>query len=132
MSIHESGEMYLESIYLLLRRHNRVRSVNVAEFTGYKKPSVSRAMGLLRENGLITIDSSGYISLTEDGLKLAEKTYERHSLLTRFFTLMGVSEDTAEADACKIEHVISDETVEAMKHLCETMENSLVRRKSAP
>ena len=123
MSIHESGEMYLESIYLLLRRHNRVRAVNVAEFTGYKKPSVSRAMGLLRENGLITIDPSGYISLTEDGLKLARKTYERHSLLTRFFTLMGVSEETAEADACKIEHVISDETVEAMRKLCENMEN---------
>jgi Mn-dependent DtxR family transcriptional regulator len=119
MSIHESGEMYLESIYLLLRKHNRVRSVNVAEFTGYKKPSVSRAMGLLRENGLIITDKSGYISLTEEGLRLAEKTYERHSLLTRFFTLMGVSEDTAEADACKIEHVISDETVDAMRRYME-------------
>ena len=111
--------MYLESIYLLLRKHNRVRSVNVAEFTGYKKPSVSRAMGLLRENGLIITDKSGYISLTEEGLRLAEKTYERHSLLTRFFTLMGVSEDTAEADACKIEHVISDETVDAMRRYME-------------
>jgi len=122
LNIHESGEMYLESIYLLLRRHNRVRAVNVAEFTGYKKPSVSRAMGLLKENGLITTDSGGYISLTEEGLRLAEKTYERHSLLTKFFTLMGVSEETAEADACKIEHVISDETIEAMRKLCEKME----------
>ena len=121
MSIHESGEMYLESIYLLLKQHNRVRSINVAEFTGYKKPSVSRAMGLLKENGFITIDSDGYISLTESGLTLAEKTYERHSLLTEFFMRLGVSEETAEADACKIEHVISDETIEAMKHHCKSL-----------
>ncbi|MBQ9940675.1 MAG: metal-dependent transcriptional regulator [Clostridia bacterium] len=116
MSIRESGEMYLESIFLLLKEHNRVRSVNVAEYTGYKKPSVSRAMGILKQDGLIVIDNDGYISLTESGLALAEKTYQRHRLLTDFFIRIGVPAGVAEADACKIEHVISDETVLAMKN----------------
>ena len=120
MAIHESGEMYLEGIYVLLSRSNRVRAVDVAEYTGYKKPSVSRAMGILRENGFIVTDADGYISLTEKGRQLAEKTYERHSVLTECFMSLGVSEQTAAKDACRIEHVISDETFDAMKkHLRE-------------
>ncbi len=115
MVIHESGEMYLEGIYVLLSRSNRVRAVDVAEYTGYKKPSVSRAMGILRKNDLIVTDADGYISLTEKGRQLAEKTYERHSVLTECFMMLGVSEQTAANDACRIEHVISDETFDAMK-----------------
>lgn len=115
MKIHESGEMYLESIYVLLGRSNRVRAVDVAEYTGYKKPSVSRAMSILREGGFIVTDDDGYISLTDDGRRLAEKTYERHSVLTEYFVRLGVDEEVAAADACRIEHVISDETFEAIK-----------------
>lgn len=115
MSIRESGEMYLESIHVLLSRSNRVRAIDVAEYTGYKKPSVSRALGILRENGYITTDNDGYLSLTPAGEQLAAKTYERHKVLTEYFVALGVNPDTASKDACRIEHVISDETFEAMK-----------------
>lgn len=115
MRIHESGEMYLETIYVLLGRSNRVRAIDVAEYTGYKKPSVSRALSILRETGHITTDSDGYLSLTDIGRQLAEKTYERHEVLTKYFVKLGVSQEVAVADACRIEHVISDETFDAMK-----------------
>ena len=115
MAIRESGEMYLESIYVLLSRSNRVRAIDVAEYTGYKKSSVSRAMGLLRDNGCIVTDADGYISLTPFGVELAQKTYERHEILTGYFMKLGVSEKVAASDACRIEHVISDESFKAVK-----------------
>ncbi len=115
MSIRESGEMYLESIYVLLNKSNRVRSIDVAQYTGYKKSSVSRAMSLLRENGYILTDADGYITLTDKGKELSRKTYERHEFLTKYFVSLGVDEETASQDACRIEHVISDESFDAMK-----------------
>lgn len=107
--------MYLETIYILSKEKAAVRSIDVCEYMGYSKPSVSRAMGLLRQGGYIEVDSRGYITLTEDGVKSAERTYERHNILMEFFMSIGVSEEVASEDACKIEHVISDETFDAIK-----------------
>ena len=115
MNLQESGEMYLESIYVLSRKNTRVRSIDVVEYMNYSKPSVSRAIGLLKNGGYISVDRDGHLSLTEIGLEIAEKIYERHKLLTSFLTSLGVSEEVASADACKIEHVISDESFEAIK-----------------
>lgn len=115
MSIKESGEMYLETILRLLAKKNHVRAIDVVEEMGFSKPSVSRAMGKLREQNCILVDHDGYISLTETGRAIAEKIYERHTLLTNFIMRLGVDEETAVADACKIEHHISDKTIEAMK-----------------
>lgn len=115
MALQESGEMYLETILVLSKRNQAVRSIDVGEHMGYSKPSVSRAVGLLKQGGYITVDSDGFISLTEMGRQTAEQTYERHTLLTAFFLSLGVDEETAAADACKIEHVISDKTFEAIK-----------------
>ena len=115
MHIQESGEMYLETIFVLLKEKNLVRSVDVAEHMGYSKPSISRAMGLLKNGGFIEIAPDGAITLTETGLAVAEKIYERHTLLTRLLITLGVSEATALEDACKLEHAISDESFEAIK-----------------
>ena len=115
MRIQESGEMYLETIHILLKEKQYVRSVDVAEYMGYSKPSISRAMGLLKNGGFIEIALDGAITLTDTGLAVAEKIYERHTLLTRLLILLGVSEDTAVEDACKLEHAISDESFEAIK-----------------
>ena len=115
MNIHESGEMYLENIYVLSQQMSGVRSIDIVNHTGYSKPSISRAIGLLKDEGLILVDKKGYITLTEQGEARAIKIYERHELLTEFFTRIGVPEEIASADACKIEHVISDETFEAIK-----------------
>ena len=115
MQIQESGQMYLETIYVLTGRLSVVRSIDVSEHMGYSKPSVSRAIGLLKKGGLIAVDAGGAITLTDEGRKLAEKIYERHTLLTSFFVRLGVSEATASEDACRIEHVISDETLGAIK-----------------
>ena len=115
MRIQESGEMYLETIHVLLKEKQYVRSVDVAEHMGYSKPSISRAMGLLKNGGFIEIAPDGAITLTESGLAVAEKIYERHTLLTRLLMTLGVSEATALEDACKIEHAISDESFEAIK-----------------
>ncbi len=115
MRIQESGEMYLETIHVLLKEKKYVRSVDVAEHMGYSKPSISRAMGLLKNGGFIEIAPDGAISLTETGLAVAEKIYERHTLLTRLLITLGVSEATALEDACKLEHAISDESFEAIK-----------------
>ena len=115
MNIHESGEMYLENIYLLSQQMSGVRSIDIVNHTGYSKPSISRAIGLLKDEGLILVDKKGYITLTESGLERAIKIYERHEMLTEFFIKIGVPDDIASADACKIEHVISDETFEAIK-----------------
>ena len=115
MSIYESGEMYLETIHVLLKKNGNVRSVDVSEHMGYSKPSVSRAVGLLKNGGYIQVDKDGYITLTEAGLSVAEKIYERHTVLSRMLTALGVDEDTAAKDACRLEHAISDESFEAIK-----------------
>jgi Mn-dependent DtxR family transcriptional regulator len=115
MELHESGQMYLESILILYRKNGSVRSIDVVEHMGYSKPSVSRAVGLLKKGEYITVDDSGYITLTEKGLLEAEKIYERHGVIAKILMSLGVSEKTATDDACKIEHVISDESIEAIK-----------------
>lgn len=120
MQLKESGEMYLETIYVLSKRKGFVRSIDVCEEMGYSKPSVSRAMGILRDGGYITVANDGGLSLTDAGLEVAERTYERHTVLSELFIRLGVSEEHAVADACKIEHVISCETFDALKkHLNE-------------
>ena len=115
MSIQESGEMYIETIYVLTKTNNRVRSIDVCERMGYSKPSVSRAIGILKRDGYITVDENGYIALTENGICAAERIYERHTILTQFLEALGVSHETASSDACKMEHTISDESFDAIK-----------------
>ena len=115
MHIQESGEMYLETIYLLSKSKPSVRAVDVSEHMGFSKPSVSRAVGLLRDAELLDVDASGALVLTAEGIELAKKIYERHTILTSFLISIGVNEKTAADDACKIEHHISDETFEAIK-----------------
>ena len=115
MGIHESGEMYLETIHVLLKNHGAVRSIDISEHIGYSKPSVSRAVGLLKSGGYILVDKDGYITLTESGIAVAEKIYERHTMLTRLLVALGVSEQTASEDACRLEHAISDESFNAIK-----------------
>ena len=116
MKIYESGQMYLESIFLLRKNNPNVRSIDIAAFTGYSKPSVSRAVGLLKNANLIEISKEGYITLLPEGEKIAISMYERHTLLTEFFLRIGVSKKIASEDACKIEHVISSESFEALKN----------------
>ena len=115
MALQESGEMYLETILVLSRESSYVRAIDVGEYMGYSKPSVSRAVGILKKNGYIIMDGSGHLYLTDEGRSVAEKTFERHRVLTKVFTKLGVSAGIAAEDACKIEHVISDETFEAIK-----------------
>ena len=115
MRLQESGEMYLETIHILTKTMPAVRSVDVGEYMGYSKPSVSRAVGLLKNGGYISVDKDGFITLTDEGLSIANKIYDRHQVLTKILTSLGVSEETAAEDACRIEHVISDESFEAMK-----------------
>ena len=121
MSVHESGEMYLEAIYVLHQKTGFVRSIDVSEYLGYSKPSVSRAMGILRTGEYIVIENDGAITLTEKGQEIAGKIYERHTLLTKLLVHIGVSEETAAADACKLEHAISDESFEALKKYAATI-----------
>ena len=116
MRLHESGEMYLETILILSQKQNMVRSIDVAEDMGFSNPAVSRAMAKLKADKYILIDSEGYIALTESGRQIAEKIYERHTILTRFLIRLGVDEETAAADACKIEHDMSDKTFDAIKN----------------
>ena len=115
MQIQESGEMYLESIYVLSQKNPLVRSVDVGEYLGYSKPSVSRAVGLLKTGGYITVDKEGHLQLTEEGLQIAKKIYDRHTLISRLLVRLGVDPEVAAADACKIEHAISDQSFEAIK-----------------
>ena len=119
MALQESGEMYLETILILSRQKQNVRSIDISEYMGYSKPSVSRAVGLLKEGGLITVEKEGYIHLTDKGLSLAEKILERHTILTDLLIRLGVSRETASNDACRIEHVISDESFAAVKRYLE-------------
>ncbi len=113
--MHESGEMYLETIYILGKKNKGVRSIDVAEYMGFSKPSVSRGVNILKRDGYLIFDENGYLVLTDFGLKLAEKIYERHTVLTELLVKLGVSEETAADDACRMEHVISDETLSKVK-----------------
>ena len=115
MTIRESGEMYLETVYILSQKSSTVRSIDVGEYMGYSKPSVSRAVGLLKKEGYIKVDGQGSITLTETGEEIARRIYERHTLLSRLFVNIGVDEKTAAEDACRIEHYISDDTFAAIK-----------------
>ena len=118
MRLQESGEMYLETIYTLSQTKNIVRSIDVVEHMGYSKPSVSRAVNLLKQGGYLTVEDTGNLRPTEEGLQVAQKIYSRHQLLTRMLVSLGVDPQTAGEDACKMEHVISDETFDALyKHL---------------
>lgn len=115
MHLQESGEMYLETIYILSQKSSSVRSIDVGDYMGFSKPSVSRAVGILKKGGYVVMDKDGYLSLTESGLEVAKKIYERHTTLTDFLIRLGVDKNTAVEDACKMEHDISDETFEALK-----------------
>ena len=118
-AIQESGEMYLETILVLGRKGDAVRSVDVSSHMGYSKPSVSRAIGILRRNGYLNMDAAGHLTLTESGREIAEKIYERHNILTSLLVSLGVDEEVASKDACRMEHAISDETLDAMKRYVE-------------
>lgn len=122
MTLQESGEMYLETIYVLLQKYKDVRAIDVGEYMGYSKPSVSRAVGLLKSGGYLVTDELGHLSLTEAGAEVAEKIYERHTLLTRYLRMLGVGAETAAEDACKMEHIISDESFNAIKNHVSDME----------
>ena len=115
MALQESGEMYLETIYVLSRTSKAVRGIDIADHLGYSKPSVSRAIGLLRDEGLVKKDDEGFYKLTEAGEIMAKRIYERHTVLTTLFINLGVDEKTASEDACRIEHYISDKTFDAIK-----------------
>ncbi len=119
MPIQESGEMYLETILILSKEKPSVRAIDVSEYMGFSKPSVSRAVGLLKEKGLLTVDDHGALILTAEGLSIARKIYDRHKILSIFFEKLGVDAQTADDDACRIEHHISDESLEAIKRFIE-------------
>ena len=115
MQLQESGQMYLETILILSKKSNSVRSIDISQYMYFSKPSVSRAVNLLKDGGYILISKEGYITLTALGREIAEKIYERHTILTKCLIALGVSEETAAEDACKIEHDISDESFSAIK-----------------
>ena len=115
MQLQESGEMYLESIYVLSKSSSAVRAIDVCEYMGFSKPSISRAIGLLKNGGYVISDKNGFLSLTESGRAIAQKVYERHELLTDFLVRIGVDPEIASEDACRIEHHISDQSFEAIK-----------------
>ena len=115
MGIQESGEMYLETILVLSKKNQSVRAIDIGKYMGYSKPSVSRAIGLLKKNGYVISDKDGFLKLTETGRETAERIYERHTLIADWLADLGVSRETAIEDACRIEHVISSETFEAIK-----------------
>ena len=113
--MHESGEMYLETIYVLSQKQQNVRSIDVAEYMGFSKPSVSRGVSILKQQGYLTVDGNGFLELTDSGMDLAKKIYERHTVLTEALVKLGVDPEIAQQDACKMEHIISDETLNAFK-----------------
>lgn len=116
MHLQESGEMYLETIYVLTKKSKLVRAIDVSDYMGYSKPSVSRALGLLKSGGYVLVDAEGHLSLTDSGLEIASKIYERHEILTAVLTRLGVDPAVAAEDACKIEHDLSDESFAAIKN----------------
>ncbi|MBQ4648604.1 MAG: metal-dependent transcriptional regulator [Clostridia bacterium] len=120
MSVQESGEMYLEAI-LVLSDKGAVRAIDVGEYLGYSKPSVSRAMGILKAEGYITVAKDGYIELTKEGRQIATDIYEKHTIITKFLVNLGVDEKTAAEDACRIEHHISDTSFKALKKHIESI-----------
>lgn len=124
MALHESGQMYLEAIYVLAQKSNNIRAIDVASYLGYSKPSVSRALGILKTGEYISVDDEGYITLTESGKQVAEQLYERHTVLTNMLVAIGIDEETAAEDACRIEHVISDESFAAIKAHYLNLKNS--------
>ena len=113
--MHESGEMYLETIYVLGQKQQNVRSIDVAEEMGFSKPSVSRGVSILKQQGYLTVDGNGFLELTDSGMDLAKKIYERHTILTEALVRLGVDPEIAQQDACKMEHIISDESLNAFK-----------------
>jgi len=115
MQLLESGQMYLEALYVLSLESDMVRAIDIGEYLGYSKPSVSRALVLLKDEGYLTKDGKGFLHLTDKGKKIAEDVYDRHTVLTELFIMMGVSTDTANQDACRVEHYICDETFQALK-----------------
>ena len=115
MALHESGQMYLEAIYVLSQKNDKIRSVDVGTYLGYSRPSVSRAVGLLKKADYITVDADGYIKMTAKGVEFAKNLYERHTVLTNMLMALGIDEETATEDACRIEHVISDKSFAAVK-----------------
>ena len=116
LHLQESGEMYLESIFVLSKNKGKVRSLDVAEYMGFSKPSVSRAVCLLKNGGFLTVDKNGFLELTELGKEFAQKIYDRHTIITKYLISIGVDEETASRDACKMEHHISDATFNAFKN----------------
>ena len=122
MRLQESGEMYLETIYMLSKQMNIVRSIDVVEHMGYSKPSVSRAVNLLKQGGYLTVEDNGNLLLTDTGREIGEKIFARHKVLTRMLTMLGVDEKTAAEDACKMEHAISDASFEAIRRHMEEKE----------
>lgn len=116
MNIQESGQMYLETIYILSQKTEKVRAIDVSRYMNFSKPSVSRALGLLKDEGFISVEPDGTVSLTDSGLETACAIYEKHRILTDIFISLGVAEETAEQDACRIEHVLSDETFCAVRN----------------
>ena len=125
MTIQKSAEDYLEAMLMMKEQHGYIRSIDIAEHLGVTKPSVSYATKRLRENGFITMDHSGFITLTDSGMEIADRVYSRHKMLTDIFTAIGVSPETARADACKVEHDISDETFKAMSKYNECLKAAL-------
>ena len=119
MHLQESGEMYLETILILTEKNPHVRSIDICEHMGFSKPSVSRAVGLLKNGGYVNVDDEGYITLTGLGAEVAYKMYDRHRLLTEFLISIGVADETAANDACRIEHHISDESFNAIRKFVE-------------
>ncbi len=115
MALHESGQMYLEAIYVLLQNRERIRAIDIGAYLGYTKPSVSRALGILKKDGFISVDPEGYITLNDSGKQFAGQLYERHTSLTKMLMALGVDEETATEDACRIEHVISDKSFAAIQ-----------------
>lgn len=115
MALLESGEMYLETLYILRQRSDSVRAVDICEYMSYSKPSVSRGLSILKKNGYVTADKGGFLSLTPTGFEIASKIYEKHKVISAILMALGVDEQTATKDACRIEHVISDKSFAAIK-----------------
>ena len=123
MPIQESGEMYLETIYVLSKEGKAVRSIDICEQMGYSKPSISRAIGILKKGGYISVDKAGFITLTPEGETVAKKIYERHTIITDFLVKLGVERSRASEDACKMEHILSDDSFEAIKNFSTSSDN---------
>lgn len=121
MNLQESGQMYLETIYVLTGKSDTVRAKDVCEYMGFSKPSVSRALGLLKNGGYVEVSSEGYLTLTDEGARVAKMIFERHNLITEVLIRLGVDKETAAEDACKMEHVISEKTFAALKKYIETL-----------